>query len=64
MKHYVEVYDKGVTKIEEEFDMLNFAQSKRDIQLMKEWIQDTNHHIFSEGVPSPFEGTKANDTDP
>ena len=63
MQKYVEVYDKGVSKMEEEYDMLNFAQSKRDILLMKEWISDTNKHLFSINAPDPFEG-EANDSDP
>ena len=43
--------------------MLNFAQSKRDVLLMKEWITDTNKHIFKEDAEDPFEG-EANDSDP
>ena len=63
MKKYVEVYDKGVSKLEQEYDMLNMAQSKRDVLLMKEWISDTNKHLFGEKAPDPFDG-EANDSDP
>jgi len=40
MKKYIEVYDKGALKIEDDYDMLNYVKNMRDLKKMKTWINE------------------------
>ena len=38
MKRRIEIYNKGVEKIEEDFDMYNYAAQMRDVKKLKTWV--------------------------
>jgi len=40
MKRRIEIYNKGVTKIEEDFDMYNYAAQIREFKKIKSWVTD------------------------
>ena len=61
MKWYAEVYDKGVTRLEEEFDMLKYCHDMRDLASCKSWIHIMNHRL-NPNDKCPFDN-EANDSD-
>ena len=38
MKRHIEIYNKGVAKIEDDFDMHNYAGYMRDLKNIKKWV--------------------------
>jgi len=39
MKKYIELYEKGVEGIENDFDMVNYIQNMRDLKEIKCWYE-------------------------
>ena len=38
MNRQIEIYNKGVEKIENDFDMYNYAAQMHDLKKMKTWV--------------------------
>jgi len=54
MKKYIEVYDKGVTKIEEDYDMVHYVKNMRELKIIKDWVKHANKKMNPNNKMSPF----------
>ena len=48
MKRHIEIYNKGVAKIEKDFDMLNYASYMRDVKNIKRWVNNFKKELMQD----------------